>query len=535
MHPNATTLFLAAVLLGSLNPTLRGQDAVEKSPGSSQTDAEASSDDQSSESNAPQQERGTDSESEKPKVKLTPESRYTVANTGLKGTQDRSNRPNPMFSPTVAQINLTKGNWNDWPWKASGITGDWLGLREKLQDNGVFIDGLYSIFLNENFSGGLETGGFGGGLLSTSITVDTETLLGHPNGLFFINFQHWDWYTSEYDIAGSFDPIPNYTGVNGNIPENASLNQISQLYYSQHLFGNLMNVAFGKQDAANIFSNIPGTGGFMYSGAGYTATLNPYIPSWPSEATALTAIVNFNEDVCASFGWFDGSMAGLNVERSPFGNLVYTPAPNPGSRGPSTFFDNDGHWFLITEWGVNWQLGELELPGAICAGGWLQTGRTQTSGTFDQGPGVQDVPGTYLSLSQTLWSPDKRTASLGGGIMAFGQFGWSDPNKNPVHWTLMGGVSATGVIPGRPMDALGIMGSYTGFSDNPGTYQSTTSTGGVGPAGGNETAVEAYYRVQLTPWFAVQPGIEWLGTPGGGDPSQIEDTVMGYLMIEIIF
>ena len=145
MHPNATTLFLAAVLLGSLNPTLRGQDAVEKPPGSSQTDAEASSDDQSSESNAPQQQRGTDSESEKPKVKLTPESRYTVANTGLKGTQDRSNRPNPMFSPTVAQINLTKGNWNDWPWKASGITGDWLGLREKLQDNGVFIDGLYSI------------------------------------------------------------------------------------------------------------------------------------------------------------------------------------------------------------------------------------------------------------------------------------------------------------------------------------------------------------------------------------------------------
>ena len=142
-----------------------------------------------------------------------------------------------------------------------------------------------------------------------------------------------------------------------------------------------MNVAFGKQDAANIFSNIPGTGGFMYSGAGYSATLNEYMPSWPVEATALTAIVKFNEDICASFGWLDGSMAGLNVERSPLGNLVYTPAPNPAGRGPATFFDNDGHWFLISEWGVNWQVGELELPGAICAGGWLQTGRTQTSGT----------------------------------------------------------------------------------------------------------------------------------------------------------
>ena len=536
MHPNVTILIIAAFLQPLLIAPVNGQESGTQASQPSQAGEAQSTSTMSPTEDVPEEGgENTSVKEPKTKAKLSPESRYTVAHTGLKGTQARQNRPNPMFSPTVAQINLTKGTWQDWPWEASGLTGDWLGLREHLQDNGVFIDGLYSIFLNENFSGGLETGDFSGGILSASMTVDTKELLGHPDGLFFINLQHWDWYSSYYDIAGSFVPIPNYTGVNGNLPDNASMNQISQLYYSQHLFDGLLNVAFGKQDGANIFSNIPGAGAFMYSAAGYSATLNPYIPSWPYEATALTAIVNFNEDICASFGWFDGSMAGLNEKRSPLGNLVYTPAPNPGSRGPSTFFDNQGHWFLITEWGVNWQIGERDLPGALCAGGWLQTGRTQTGGTLDAGPGVENVPGTYLSLSQTLWAPSKSYAALGGGILAFGQFGWSDPDKNAVHWTLMGGISATGVIPGRPMDILGVLGAFTGFSDNPGTWQSTTPSGGLGPPGGSETAFEAFYRLQLTPWFALQPGIEWLGTPGGGDPSQIEDSVMGYLMIEIVF
>ena len=307
------------------------------------------------------------------------------------------------------------------------------------------------------------------------------------------------------------------------------------MYYSQHFFDQLVNVAFGKQDGANIFSNIPGSGGFMYDAAGYSATLNPYIPSWPYEATALTAIVNFNEDICASFGWFDGLHGWAQCHQGSTWQVDLQPATQPRSRGPSTFFDNQGHWFLISEWGVNWQIGELDLPGVLCAGGWLQTGRSQTGGTLNDGPGVENIPGTYVSLSQTLWSPSEQFAKEGGGIIAFGQFGWSDPNKNAVHWSLMGGISATGVIPGRPMDAMGILGAYTGFSNNPGTWQSTTPSGGIGPTGGGETAFEAFYRLQITPWCAVQPGIEWLGTPSGGDPSQIKDAVVGYLMVEVIF
>tara|TARA_Y100000589_G_scaffold308929_1_gene325922 strand:- start:2424 stop:3977 length:1554 start_codon:yes stop_codon:yes gene_type:complete len=463
------------------------------------------------------------------------ESSYTVANTALKGTQDTDDRPNPLFSPTVGQINLNKGSWENWPWEVSGLSGDWFGARTALEDRGIFINNSYNIFFNDNFRGGIETGPYNGGVFNSAITIDTDALVDHPGGTFFVNFQHWNWYTRSYQLADGFDPTGNYTGSNGNIADTASVNQISQLYYSQDLFDGHLNLAFGKQDANNIFSNIPGAGGFMYNAASYSATLNPYFPTWPNESTALTAIINFNEDVVGSFGWFDGSNAGLYREQGPLGQTAYFPAPGTGGRGPATFFDNQGHWFLISELGVNWQLGEDSLPGVLFGGAWIQTGRTQTGGTLNDGPGVEDVPGAYASFSQTVWAPDQNMAKLGGGVICFGQFGWSDPNKNAVHWSLMAGISATGVIPGRPMDAMGILGSYTSFSDNPGTWQSTTPTGLAGPSGGAESAIEAFYRVQVTPWFSVQPGIEWLGTPSGGSPTQLEDAVMGYVMVEVVF
>lgn len=463
------------------------------------------------------------------------EKSFTMTNTGLLGTQDRFNRPNPLFSPTVGQINLTQGNWTGWPFQASGLSGNWFGTRDELQENGIYIEGIYTSFLEYNFEGGSDSGFFGGGIASTSMTIDTKKLIGHPDGIFFMNLQNWGWYNNKFANNDSFDPTSNYTGSNGNFPDGGSVNQISQLYYSQHLFDDLLNVAFGKQDANNIFSNIPGCGGFLYNGASYTPTLNPFFPSFPQEATALTMIVNLTDDLVGSFGWFDGSLGGLNVTRNQFGQLVYAAAPQPGGRGPSTFFRNQGHWFLISEWAMNWQLGENELPGAICAGGWLQTGRSQTAGTLENGPGVEDVPGAYVSFNQAVWASDKSFAANGGGLIAFGQFGWSDPDKNAVQWSLMGGLSATGVIPGRPMDAMGVLGMWTSFSDNAGVWQSTTPSGSPGPPGGGESAFEAFYRFQLTPWLSVQPGIQFLGTPSGGDPSQLDDAVVGYTMIELIF
>ena len=58
-------------------------------------------------------------------------------------------------------------------------------------------------------------------------------------------------------------------------------------------------------------------------------------------------------------------------------------------------------------------------------------------------------------------------------------------------------------------------------------------TGRAGPGGGAEGSVEAFYLAQLLPWLYVQPGIQWIGTPGGGDPAPLRDSVQAYLLISL--
>lgn len=62
-----------------------------------------------------------------------------------------------------------------------------------------------------------------------------------------------------------------------------------------------------------------------------------------------------------------------------------------------------------------------------------------------------------------------------------------------------------------------------------------TPSGLAGPSGGSESAIEAFYLLQLLPWFYLQPGVEWIGTPGGGEPAPLRSAVQFYLLISLEF
>jgi porin len=134
-----------------------------------------------------------------------------------------------------------------------------------------------------------------------------------------------------------------------------------------------------------------------------------------------------------------------------------------------------------------------------------------------------------------LWTPSAELADDGGGITYFGQFGWSDPNKNPVHWSLMNGVSATGVFPSRPADAIGLLFGYCQYTSNAGVYESTQRDGSPGPSGGRELTLESFHIRQLTSWSYVQPGVMWIVDPGGGNPAPLDDALLGYLLVGVAF
>ncbi len=434
-------------------------------------------------------------------------------------------RPNQYPSPTVKQPPTDDMFDRDYLWDANTLTGDWGGLRTELADCGVVVEGRYVPLLMDNTYGGLDTGFFGASALGLTATFDMGKLGNLDGGTLFFDWEFNHWLNGRFPPDNQFDPTGSYVGINTNLvgSDAPSLNQVAQLYYEQSLARDRFSLAFGKMDANVPFANVQAAGPFQNNIAMYTPTLNPFFPTYHNEATALVAKAGDVELVSTKFGWFDGTTAAFDPATGKSG-------PATGPRGPSTFFSNGGNWFLISQTDMAWKVSDA-LPGSVGVGAWLQTGSTATAGTDTSG--VRDVPGWYLQWQQAVWAPSADIAADGGGLAYFGQFGWSDPNKNPVHWSLMTGVSATGVICGRPADAIGLMAAHSEFTDDPAIYQSERRDGQPGPSGGGETSIESFYIWQMTSWSYVQPGIMWVATPGGGDPAPLSDLVLAYLLVGV--
>ena len=435
--------------------------------------------------------------------------------------------PNQYPSPTAAKTSDDAKFDEDYPWWENNLTGDWGGWRSQLASRGIIFDVDYVSVQMENMRGGFDTGYVGSGPLGVAAIVDTEKLLGHPGGTFVIDWQFNRWYSRRYSPGGTFDPTGSYVGIDADFidADVARLNQIAQLYYQQSWLDDGTWLAFGKMDANVWFASVGAAAAFQNSIATYTSTLNGYITTYPNESTALVGSLGDESVLVGRFGWFDGTTAAVDPATGEIG-------PDTGPRGPCSFFNNDGHWWLVSEVDATWHL-DLTRPGSLGVGAWLQTGRTATHGADVDG--VTDVPGWYLQWQQVLWAPSADVADDGGGIACFGQFGWSDPRKNPVHWSLMTGVSATGVIANRPADAVGLMFAHSQFTDNPGVFQSTRRNGQRGPSGGSEQSVESFYLWQLNSWSYFQPGIMWIITPGGGDPAPLDDALLVYGLFGVEF
>ena len=436
--------------------------------------------------------------------------------------------PNGYLSPSVKKPAPREWFREYHDWGSGNLSGDWFGLRNDLGDHGVAVGIRYVAIPSLNLDGGLDRGFFGGGALGVTVTLDTESLIGWKGGTLFFDWEFFDWYNARFPSMVGYDPTGSYVGVNTNLIDGSTklLNQVAQLYYLQTFFDDQLSVQFGKIDSNVTFAAVDAAGAFQDSIAMYPSTLNPFFPTYPNEATAIAATLAPVDFLSFSAALFDGTSAAYDRDTGMSG-------PSTGSHGFGTFFDNDGHWFVIAQANASWEV-DPTRPGNLGIGGWLQTGRTATKGTNKDGAGVKDVPGALLQWEQTLWAPTPESAAAGGGVRFFGQFGWSDPDKNPVHWSLMGGLSATGVIPGRPADALGVMGAYSRFTKDSNIYMSSSRTNpGMGPAGGSEGSIEAFYLAQLTSSIYLQPGLLWIRTPGGGNPAPLGDALTLYLLVGI--
>jgi porin len=124
--------------------------------------------------------------------------------------------------------------------------------------------------------------------------------------------------------------------------------------------------------------------------------------------------------------------------------------------------------------------------------------------------------GIYGVLDQQIFSAGDEIVSF------FVRSGGAPENTNFVDYYVEGGFDFTGFVPGRKNDVGGVAVARSHVS---GDYSAEQVALGH-PASTAETVIEATYKMQLAPWWSVQPDLKYIVTPSGVAGSH-DATVLG--------
>lgn len=375
------------------------------------------------------------------------------------------------------------------------LTDDWFGLARELAQRGISVNlGLTQVY-QANLVGGMSThrrSGRFAGSYDLELELDTERLFRLPGGSLYILAEgSWSDGLDASSVGSLF-------GVNDDAGGDRSID-VTELWYEQAFLNGRLRFRLGKIDL---------TGGFecrgcpvAFDGNAYandeTAQFlngalvnNPTIP-FPDNGLGVAAYVEPLE------GWYVS--AGVADAQA-----------DARETGFNTAFHGRSDFFSIFETGVVPRLpsGNGGLRGAYRLGLWYDP---RPKVRFD-GRGVErDDVGFYLSFDQIILKENDDPAD-GQGLGVFGRYGAADSDVNEIKCFWSVGGQYQGLVPTRDSDVLGFAVGQGRLSDAAGFTAS------------HETAMELYYKAQVTPWLSVSPSIQYVFNPGAQD--RMDDAVI---------
>jgi porin len=124
--------------------------------------------------------------------------------------------------------------------------------------------------------------------------------------------------------------------------------------------------------------------------------------------------------------------------------------------------------------------------------------------------------GLYATVDQMVWvdpTESDRTVNVFGRIL------WApQADRNLITFSLNAGVTFHEPILHRDDDTFSVGMGYAKVSSDASSLDKQTAvfTGSFVPARGGETYFEVSYQYQATPWWQLQPDIQYVFNPGGG-------------------
>lgn len=374
------------------------------------------------------------------------------------------------------------------------------GLHARLEESGNHVTFSYYGEVVGNLAGGLRSGAIYEGLAEGEWKLDLERVGAWPGLTAALSFivPHGDSPTAK--LVGDL-----FTVSNIDAPDTVRL---YDLWLEQSFGADAVSLRVGQfaSDEEFIISDL---GSFFLNGTfGWPAFLGNNVPSpgYPLPTLGARLRWDVTDRVWVQAAIFNGNPAITDANgelEDPHG--IRLGLVN-GALG-------------IQEFGLRWDTPQRP-HGFLKAGGWYHTGEfTRLSDSFAPVPRTQTGTwGLYLVAEQTLWLVDTGAGEpTEEGLHAFLRAAAAPEDVNLVSLYAEGGLRYFGLLPGRPDDSLGLACAFGRMSDDfrRASQLDQATSGGSAPPPDHELVMEATYEFQLTPWWSLQPDVQWVHHPGG--------------------
>lgn len=426
---------------------------------------------------------------------------------------------------------VTKSGQTEGLWQREKLAGNWGGARDALTARGVDVTINH---IGETFSvlsGGLQRGGTYEGQLEATVDTDLEKLLGWQGARTeFTIFQLHDSGHSVHDYVGSLSD-----------PSNIDALPTTRLYtawFEKDLPGN-STLRIGQLVADGDFISSPTTAGLVNGTFGWPVLNSANFPSggpaYPLATPGVRLLLKPQAEVSLLSAVFSGDPAGPRCVTDP---QICNPY--------GLTFSTSGGALMMSEvrYEVNQQADATGLAAAYKLGGWVHSVdfADQRFGLDSTGAPVSLASpaavaslkhagdwGAYGVIDQMLWRSGTRSIS----VFARGEL--APPDRNLVSWYVDGGIGIKGPIAGREDDTLtfGVAYSQIGKDAIALDRDILAFSGGPHPIHDAETVFELSYRALVSPWWTLQPDIQYIVHPGGNvaDPKNPDLPIPNALVV----
>lgn len=384
-------------------------------------------------------------------------------------------------------------------WTRPTMTGDWFGLRSKMEDAGVMFSAR-STHYGFGIAGGINRPvpaplGQGDAFDYTGrgeydLTFDLDKLMGLPHGRLLVRAEHWFGQFGNVSLrTGTFPPAV-FPAVLPPIADDPGVPYLTSFFYTQPLSRQLV-LFFGKREMVgafdqDVFAGGDGTSQFINQGFIGSPT---YLEALPYSTVAMGA-ASPQEWGGATIQVFDAEER--TTEFMDLGTLFSKGLYVQGEvRVDTHFFDLPGEQHI----GFVYKHLDRIVPALGPA----------PPGTYPPTPtGV----GTRHDSYTIYYGFDQYLFHYGGdskrGWGFFGRAAIGGDNPSPLDSYVSVGLGGHSPFAMERGDTFGIGWYFAGASDTVSPVQRLL----LGQSSGN--AVEIFYNMQVTPWLNVTPDFQYL-------------------------